>query len=228
MKIKIFSEKDTQNIESFLGDNFKIVGNSPEVVIIQGGDGMLLKSEIAFPGIPKLLIKGSQICKLCSPVDNEKILEKFKNGSYSVEEFMKLEARVEWSDPLLAINDIIVHNTDPRHAIRYKVYINQKSVINRNEIIGDGIVVATSLGSTGYYRSITDSFFEVGVGLAFNNSTEQSDHMVLKEEAIIELEVTRGPALVYADNNPSSITLENGMKVVISKSDKKAKIVRVV
>ncbi|MFA6136294.1 MAG: hypothetical protein WC705_02985 [Candidatus Paceibacterota bacterium] len=228
MKITIFSEKNTEEIKLFLGNGFEFVEENPEIVLVQGGDGMLLKSEIAFPEIPKLLIKGSQICKLCSPIDNEKILEKFKNNSYSIEEFMKLEARVEGKDSLIGINDITVHNADARHAIRYKVYINQKSVVNGNEIIGDGIVVATPLGSTGYYRSITDSFFEVGMGLAFNNSTEQSDHMVLKENAVIELEITRGPALVYADNNPNSITLENGAKVVVSKSDKKAKIIRII
>jgi len=94
------------------------------------------------------------------------------------------------------------------------------------EIIGDGIVVATpSFGSTGYYKSITDSFFEVGIGLAYNNSTEQSDHVVLDENRIISIEITRGPAIIYADNQETSISLNKGDVATIKKSSQTAKIV---
>jgi NAD kinase len=125
---------------------------------------------------------------------------------------------------LIAINEIIVHNSNPRKAIRYTVHVDDKQI--GNEIIGDGIVVATpSFGSTGYYRSITDSFFEVGIGLAFNNSIEQSDHMVLRDNRVIKLNLVRGPADVYADNQESSIELCENESVTIRKSEDTAKIV---
>ena len=136
---------------------------------------------------------------------------------------MKIEARAK-GKKLLGINDIIVHNQDPRHAIRYEILIDEKPM--GKEIIGDGIVAATPLGSTGYYRSITDSFFEVGMGLAFNNSTEQADHMVLRDSARIVIHIVRGPAIVYADNQPESVVLEAGDDVVLRMSKQRAHIIR--
>jgi NAD+ kinase len=124
---------------------------------------------------------------------------------------------------LIGLNDVIVHNKDARRGIRYKVTINNNQ--ESKEIIGDGVVIATPFGSTAYYRSITDSFFEVGLGLAFNNSTEQADHMVLKDDSKISISITRGPALVYSDNKDDFIELENGDSVEIKKAENTARII---
>ena len=152
------------------------------------------------------------------------MLDKIAAGEYKIEEIFKLSVKTK-TEELIGFNDIVVHNKDPRHAIRYKISVDGRLI--QHEIIGDGIVVATPFGSTGYYRSITDSFFETGIGLAFNNSTEQSDHMILSEGSKIELSVTRGPALVYADNHEKMFELEMGDSIVIEKSKEKARIVKV-
>ncbi len=195
----------------------------PDVVVSYGGDGTFMQAEYAYPGVPKLLLKKSRICKLCSPVSNKDVIARFLKKQYRVESLMKIEARAK-GKKLLGINDIIVHNQDPRHAIRYEILIDEKPM--GKEIIGDGIVAATPLGSTGYYRSITDSFFEVGMGLAFNNSTEQADHMVLRDSARIVIHIVRGPAIVYADNQPESVVLEAGDDVVLRMSKQRAHIIR--
>jgi len=91
--------------------------------------------------------------------------------------------------------------------------------------IGDGIVVATPFGSTAYYRSITDSFFEVGIGLAFNNSIEQSDHMVLRESTNISMKIIRGPALVYADNQETALEVGTHGTIEIRTSADTARLV---
>ncbi|MEX1015088.1 MAG: hypothetical protein WDZ80_08100 [Candidatus Paceibacterota bacterium] len=225
MKVLFFSKKDKKDILKLLNKKVDVVEDNPEVVIVQGGDGTFMRSESEFPGVPKLLLKDSRICKLCSHLPNEEVIKKFLSNDYVEKEIMKIKAKVG-NESVSGINDVIVHNKDPRHAIRYTVSVNGKRFIDE-EVIGDGVVVATPLGSTGYYRSITDSFFQTGIGLAFNNSTEQSDHVVLKEDSIITIEIQRGPALVYADNNKKEIILNNGDKVSIVKSDETAKIIKV-
>ena len=201
----------------------ELTDSRPDVVVSYGGDGTLMQAEYAYPGIPKLLLKKSRICKLCPTLSNADILARFLKKQYRVESLMKIEAHAK-GKKLLGMNDVIVHNQDPRHAIRYELFVDTKSL--GKEIIGDGIVVATPLGSTGYYRSITDSFFEVGMGLAFNNSTEQADHMVLRDSARIAIYIVRGPAIVYADNQPESVVLEAGDSVDVHFSKQKAKIIR--
>jgi NAD+ kinase len=223
MKISIVS-KNNDEIEILKKDkDFEIVEKNPDFVISYGGDGTLMKSEHKFPGVPKILLCDSGVCKKCSPYSNEEILEKIKNGKYVIEESWKLEAEAN-SKRIIAMNDIIVHNRDARHAIRYRLWNNDQEI--GKEIIGDGVVIATPFGSTAYYRSITDSFFEVGIGIAFNNSTEQSDHMVVKEDGKIKIKITRGPALVYADNQEEFIELEKDDEVTIKKSNQIVKIVK--
>lgn len=224
MKRVILYGKNKESIKSaVINSGFEIVDQEADFIISFGGDGTLIGSESDYPGIPKIVLKDSQICKKCSRLSNEDVLLRVRDGRYFLEETMKLEAEAK-GKTILAMNDIIVHNDDPRHAIRYTLTIDDKPI--GSEIIGDGIVVATpSFGSTGYYRSITDSFFEVGIGLAFNNSIEQSDHMVLDEKRTIKLSITRGPAIVYADNQDDSILLGESDLVTIKKTEDTAKVV---
>ena len=92
-------------------------------------------------------------------------------------EFMKIEAETK-GQRLVGINEVLIHNAQVTSAVRYLVWIDDEALTH--EIVGDGLVVATPFGSTGYYRSITHSTFQVGLGLAFNNSTEPLDHLVLR------------------------------------------------
>ena len=207
------------------GDFFEVTENNPEVVISYGGDGTLMEAEHLYPGVPKLYLRNSHIAKLAHQTkENEEILEQFVKGRYKIQECFKLEATAK-SKTLVGLNDIVVHNENPRHSIRYTVQVD--SGIVSNEIIGDGLVFATPLGSTGYYRSITDSSFEIGIGLAFNNSTEQSDHIVLQENRVIKVKITRGPAFCYADNQKEYVELLPGEMVEVRKSSLLAKIIRV-
>lgn len=222
MKALVFGKNKTA-IEPLAKEaGFEVVEKNPEFVVSFGGDGTLMKAEYAWPGVPKIVLKDSMICKKCSVFPNEEVLKRVRDGKYSVEELIKLDV-VANGKTRTALNDIIVHNKDPRHAIRYSLSVNGRTL--GEAVIGDGVVISTPFGSTAYYRSITDSSFELGIGLAFNNSTEQSDHIVLKEDSEIKIKIIRGPAIVYADNQEEEITLEKGNEVIIRKSKDKAQIV---
>lgn len=228
MNILIFGnhpEKITDLVKQY---GFTIVEKDPELVISFGGDGTLILSEFMYPGIPKVVLRDSNICKMCKfgsgDLSNEEVLARVRDRTYTIADVWKLEATAN-GKTLIGLNDITVHNTDPRHGIRYRVIVDGSMELH--EVIGDGVVAATPFGSTGYYRSITDSYFETGIGLAFNNSTEQADHIVLAEERTIVLKLTRGPAKIYADNQEEVIVLETGESVTIKKAESPARIVRV-
>jgi len=222
--IKLMVQEAGFRIISAKGGSASGGKRNPDFVISYGGDGTLMQSEHEFPGIPKIILKGSLICKKASCFSNEDILESIKKGDFNIKNYFKLEAIVE-NRKLLAVNDIIIHNKNPRHAIRYRVWIDEKEM--GRDVIGDGVIIATPFGSTAYYRSITDSFFELGIGVAFNNSTEQFDHMVLKEDSEIKIKIVRGPAVVYGDNQEDHIDLSIGSGVTVRKSKKFMKLVEV-
>jgi NAD+ kinase len=224
MKVAIFGKKAGGIRKTLERKGVKIVTKNPDFVVSYGGDGTFLQSEEKYPSIPKVILKNSRICKLFQGKSNADVLDKFIKGKYKIKDLIKLQG-IKGNKSITALNDIVVHNADPRHAIRYSLKINGKKIHDK-EVIGDGVVVATpKLGATGYYRSITDSFFNVGIGLAFNNSTEAFDHMVLEEDTKIKLKITRGPARVYADNSEEFIELKEGEEVQIQKSSQKAQIV---
>ena len=118
------------------------------------------------------------------------------------------------------MNDIMVHNLNRVSAIRYQVWLDDEPY--SHEVVGDGVCVATPHGSTAYYRSITHSVFRLGIGLAFSNSTEPLNHLVLPEDTVVKIKITRGPALLVADNDPKQLELAEGDEVRLSKSDETA------
>ena len=223
MKLLIYGHKTDEIIKLAEKAGFNIVGKNPDMIAVVGGDGTLMKSEKDFPEIPKFILKKTSTSKKGHDHSPEEILKKIINKEYKIEDETKIEA-ISFGTKVVGLNEIIVHNIDPRHAIRYEIFVNGKKV--GGEIIGDGVAISTPYGSTGYYRAITDSFFEVGIGVAFNNSTEQSDHMVLKEDSEIIVKITRGKAIVYADNNDEEIILDDSHEILIKKHRNKAKIIK--
>lgn len=202
---KIFQEKGYLRVET-----------NPDFVISYGGDGTLLKSEHIYPSIPKLFLRNSLIGNLGFPETNEEVIEKFINDKLIIKKYFKIEAQIK-DKKIIAVNEFSLKNTNPRYSIRFDVCINDNKVLNH--IVGDGLIAATPIGSTGYYRSITRSTFELGIGLAFNNSHEHFNHMVLKEDSVIKVVILRGPAYCYVDNHDEEIVLEEGDSLVIRKSD---------
>jgi len=209
----------------FLEKGFILSGDKPDFVVSYGGDGTLLRSETLFPGVPKLFIKNTKIGKLAQKRENDEILEGFIAGDYHIKKVKKIEALVNGKHKILGATEVTLHNSDPRFAVRYTVKIDKEQI--HHELIGDGVIVCNSLGSTGYYRSITDSYFEVGIGLAFNNSTEQSDHIVLKNDRHICITINRGPAILFADNQEETIELQKDDVIELYESHKDFNIIEI-
>lgn len=216
MKTYTIVGKDSEHIDKIFQDKGYVRDDiNPEVVISYGGDGTLLLSEHLFPSIPKLFLKNTLIGKLGFKEPNDIVLEKFFTGQLEIKEYFKIQAEVK-GQHVLAVNEFSLKNKNPRHGIRFDVYINDRKVLNH--IIGDGLMVSTPIGSTGYYKSITRSTFELGLGLAFNNTIEQYNHMVLKEDSVIKVVMLRGPGFCYVDNHEGEIDVEEGDEILIRKS----------
>ncbi len=223
MKIIVTGPQKTELIKEIKKNypGFKIVKQNPEVVICYGGDGTLLRAERIYPGIPKVVIKNSKICKNCINLPKKKILKLLSQKKYKIKTFNKVEARVG-QKKIISLNDIVVMHKNYNKAIRFKVYIDNK--LYEQEILGDGIIVATPFGSTAYYQSVTRSNFSDGLGLAFNNAISLIQHLVLKEDAKIKVELTRGPAVLVDDNNQKFIELKTGQNIYINKSKEPARL----
>lgn len=203
---------------------------NPDIVLSYGGDGMFLISERVYPGIPKIIIKDSEVCNLACKYDIETILKKLKRNSYKIVEIPKLKAirkgRFEVRE-LTGVNDIVIRNTLPTEAIRFRYKINNNN--QSKTLIGDGVVISTSFGSKkgAYFYSITKKELKKDLGIAFNNITENKKEIQLKKDDIIEIEIIRGNGVLVADNNRDYINLERNDKIKIHLIEEFAKILRI-
>lgn len=203
----------------FKRSSFKIVDESPDVIVTHGGDGSLLSAERAYPGVPKCPIRDQRSASLCPRHSHEKIVEALSEGTLKTSRLMKLRG-ASGDKEVKGINDVFVHNVERVSALRYRVWIDDE--LYATEIVGDGVGVSTVHGSTAYYRSITHSVFRTGIGLAFSNSKQAINHLVLPKESVITIRVVRGPGLLVGDNQNENIVVREGADIAISKTDEVA------
>ena len=221
MKIKLLG-KNLQDIRPLLNElGFIEADRDFELVITHGGDGALLGAEREYPGIPKLPLRDAATAEPCPEHSARARLEKFLAGRPEPARLPKLLGTCRGGE-LRGINDVFLHSRLPTSALRYIVSID--GVSYGGEIVGDGVGLSTVHGSTAYYRSITHSIFRVGVGLAFSNSTEAVDHMVLDSASTVEILVTRGPGVLVADNTPEGIPVSEGEAVTMCQTGEFASI----
>lgn len=206
IKVALFGKNSNSIIHLLREYGLEISDDKPDVIISYGGDGTLLSAERKFPSIPKLPIRDSKVCKKCPQHSTEHLLESLADGSLKSESFPKLEAKIGDED-ILAINDIVIRNSTPMHAIRFKVFKNGHA-ITPDIIIGDGVVATTAFGSTGYYQSITRETLDKNFALAFNNTVAQFQPLKFADGDIIKIIIVRGPGSLSSDNNPKLISLK--------------------
>lgn len=222
MKTALYG-KNTSFLEEILRKKGveKVDKDSPhkDLLICYGGDGALLSAELLYPGVPKMAVRDVETAPHCGKHSLERQIDLLLSGSLTTTLLPKLSGKAAGKE-FLALNDIFIHNKNSFSALRYQIKIDDE--LFANEIVGDGVGAATVHGSTGYYKSITHGSFRTGIGLAFSNSTDLTNHIVLSEKSVIKVRILRGPAEMAFDNSPETILLEEGECAVIRQSEKSA------
>jgi hypothetical protein len=119
-----------------------------------------------FPLVPKLLIRNSEVGNTCHNIDPIEAVKKYCAGNFKLSEIRKLKAthkgRFEYRE-LIGVNDIVIRNSLPTEAIRFRYRINEEEW--SKTLIGDGLVISTPYGSTkgAYFYSINQETFLEGI-----------------------------------------------------------------
>ena len=224
-KVLVVFRRDPSEVKKVLARaGFELVEENPDFVVCYGGDGTVIFGEREFPEIPKLIIKTSRACRMYDyAIDNlSELLSKIKAGDYQIHTEMKLETEAK-GEKLVGLNEIQVHPKLPIYAVRFSLSVDGKEY---NELIGDGVIVATPFGSTAYYKATGGESFENGIGISFNNLHYGNvESLVVPKDSVMKLTVTRGPAWLLADNNEDFVELNAGDTVTIRKSESVANFI---
>lgn len=139
-----------------LGEPCALTDLKPDTtaVLSLGGDGTLLRTiaHAAALGIPVLGIHMGRVGFLLEVNPNEihQAVERLLQGDYHLEERMMLSCRVNEGDEMLVMNDVALTRGQSPSSIEVKAYADGEEIFVSR---GDGLLVATPTGTTGYALS---------------------------------------------------------------------------
>ena len=140
----------------------------PDIALVIGGDGTFshygrkLSIPMLFIGVPTDEILGSKSRLAETSLQNlTKTLRNIAKGNYVVSEKRMLDVRYGASPVISVLTDIYLERGLFAGCIRYSISITSKKIDKKNKnnskpifrdyVIGNGVIISTSFGSTGYY-----------------------------------------------------------------------------
>jgi NAD+ kinase len=195
-----------------------------DLVFVFGGDGTLLRAADAVgrSGVPLLGVNFGHLGFL-SELERSELesgLKRLLDDGFRVEERLLLEAEIHQGPDVQTVhvlNDIIVAKVEPGRAVRVSVTIDDEPLVSW---AADGVIVATSTGSTAYSFSAGGPV--VSPRLDCIVVTPVSPHGLFArtvvvppdEEVVLSLQDETDPASLSADGLPA-ITLAPGAIVKV-------------
>ena len=194
-----------------------------DIITVLGGDGALV-------GKWRELDKTKGRKKLLLPVRNygmcaehEEFYKKFLAGTEDAPNLKMslmplIEARYVCEgvqSSVKALAEVTLVSADPTQAIRFNVKVNNHLVAEN--VIANGIIIATKLGSTGYFKSVARTIFMDGIGVGYIAPTYSVPNIVARMDSLIEVELVRSaPVALTADKLKKDLgEVEKGFKLEV-------------
>lgn len=215
---------------------------SPQVdcIIVLGGDGTLLQAavDLAELDIPFLGINMGTLGFL-TEVNKDGIksaLEKLIREEFTIEKRMMLLGRSyeaeNVKDETRALNDIVITRRGSLQIINFNIYVNGQLL---HRFHGDGVIVATPTGSTGYSLSAGGPIVEPKAELILltpicpHSMRNRSIVLSSKDRVTVEIESSRDGETQEVEaifDGCHKVLLRTGEKIEIRKSKKTTGIVK--
>lgn len=234
----VFYEKLTKLLSEngcFISDELK---DNTELVISIGGDGTFLNtiSAIGFRSIPVLGINTGHLGFFSElyPDDTDALLDIIKNNNYILQKHKTIKTTVETSDSVLELNPAL-NDVNVRHWSSSLIHLNLSIGESFVEsFCGDGVLVASSAGSTAYNYSLGGSIVDPRLDLLqitpvapANNASFRSftsSILVPSEQKIKIVPTEKKDAMVIIDGNEN--LLSDIKQITIELSEDEISIVR--
>jgi len=221
MKVKVDCKFEATELAKVLKENsIEIDNDNYDFIIAYGGDGTALH---ALREGPTLAIRAKDSIGYISDMNLEGFRKAVKSlESYKVQELSILEL-IQEKVLDKAVNDIVL--VGPARSVKFNVYLNGKALLSN--VIGDGLIISTQLGSTGYNMSAGGPMLRSqGFCLTLNNPhSHRNLRYVLNTDDKVEIELL-GPTEVLLDGRlEDKICLEGRVEIQFSKE--KAQLVKI-
>ena len=236
MKLRVADKKSADFYsEVSLAEQLKKWHDNLGLIIVVGGDGTILRvaRDLACWNVPVLGINLGHKGFLAEiEVEQmERFLQYISNNQYSYQERMMMETRLMRGDQelgkYLALNDIVVSRGPFSRIIKVETYVNEDFMESYS---GDGVIVSTPTGSTGYSLSAGGPIVNPTMNLFV--ITPICPHSLYNRSVIIngadtmKLRVdSRQVQVVLTVDGQVRFALEDEDKIIVKKSEQKIKMV---
>lgn len=211
-----------------------------DCVLVLGGDGTLLQAarDLVDRCLPLVGINMGTLGYLAE-IDRKNIqpaLDKLIAGQYLVEQRMMISGTAWHQDRQLlcdtALNDIVITRNGRLRVVDFNVYVDG---VFLTSYCADGIIISTPTGSTGYNLSVGGPIVAPQASMmlltAIAPHTLNSRPIVLPDdvEIIIEIGSSHATDVDGAEatfDGDTSVKLNSGDKIVISKAEQKARMIK--
>jgi NAD+ kinase len=207
--------------------------NQSDIIIAFGGDGTIL-STARMVGRAQVPIVGINLGKLgflaeLSLAEMDAFIRDILNNQHAVEERTVIKVAVEGSDEeMTALNDIVVDKSSSSRSIQLAAFVDNDYLIGYT---GDGIIVATPTGTTGYALAaggpIVVPTTPVLTIQPISPHTLTARSTIVPDESIIRISIDTEAAevRVTADGQQERI-VKSPVTVIVQKADYTIKLVK--
>ena len=204
-----------------------------DLIVAVGGDGTILRGMHAasLHGIPVLGVNMGRV-GFMSEIDSSVALdgiEWYLEGNGRIDERAMLKATIggERPETLHALNDVTVHRGGELRVIEVAAVIDD---VELSTFRGDGVVVATPTGSTGYTLQlggpVIDPNSAVFLLKPIAGHMSQFGGVVLDSNSVLELTLDMTASATLTIDGYISRTMRNGDTVALSRSERCARFLR--
>ncbi len=215
---------------SFVGD--EEFYSSPDVLIVLGGDGSILKAARRCAGgnVPILGINLGRIGYMAElEIDELSLLDRIADGDYRIENRMMLEADIS-GEKLYALNEAVVGGASIFRIVEIELYCDGNMV---NHYRADGLIASTPTGSTAYSMSaggaVVDPRMDAMIVTPICSHSLNATPLVFSAESeLIMKNVTEREEKLYLNVDGCEMrTLTYGDIVTLRKGDKSVGFIRI-
>lgn len=228
----------TPEVERFEDLDYEKIPEDTECIIVLGGDGTMIRvvRKTRMRDIPVIGVNLGILGYLCE-LDKENMysaIDKLLVDQYIIEQRLMVKGyRKGLNRGRTALNDIVVHPTGVLAILRLNVYVNGEFLTTYD---GDGVIISTPTGSTGYNLSAGGPIIEPGANVLtltpINAHNLNSKGIILRGDDVIEVELVPrrsnkdDTANVSCDGDHFT-TLKAGERFVIERAVHTIKICKV-
>ncbi len=212
-----------------------------ECVIVLGGDGTVLRAarEMMDENVALIGVNLGSLGYMTEvELDSlEHSLDQLLSGDYELESRMMLEGKVNFADGAWdedrCLNDIVISRTGSLQIVKIQILVNGRFL---NEYSGDGIIVTTPTGSTGYNLSAGGPIVEPAARMIMLTPicphTLNQRSIILSPEDMVEILIPQDKEgqlqqLEVTFDGNRKIQVRTGDRIRVAASDKVTEFVKV-